>query len=314
VAVGSETGRGSFAAPAAQAKPAVESAFAPTPAEAPHPGMSTASWIATGLAFVVLFWVPLANTVDSWLNDPEFGHGLLLGPIAVYLAWKTGVKAGSRGQPWLGLALLGVAVLARYLAGLATGYFVMRLSFLVGLVGLAVFLWGGRQVLRWWLPFGLIALSLPLPDVIMTRLALPLQMQASQMGAALLDWRDVPVLLNGNVIHLPGHQLFVTEACSGLRSLSALLSLGLLIGGLWLRSPALRVLLFLTSVPIAIVLNGVRVFLTGFFVFFIDPSIGEGIMHYTEGWVIFVVAMVMQGALAWLLLRLESLTPSKVAP
>jgi exosortase len=247
----------------------------------------------------------MANTVGAWLSDPDAGHGLLLAPVALFMAWRAGIRSGSRPRPTLGALLLLAAVAARYLSGLATGFFVMRMSVLGAVIALVVFIWGSRQVLHWWLPLALLLLSVPLPDIVLSTLALPLQMQASQMGAALLEWRNVPVMLTGNVIHLPGHQLFVTEACSGLRSLSALLALGLLIGALWLRSPSLRALLFLASIPIAILLNGIRVFLTGFFVFFVDPAIGEGLMHYTEGWVIFVAALLILAGVAWLLGRIE---------
>jgi exosortase len=122
-------------------------------------------------------------------------------------------------------------------------------------------------------------------------LALPLQFKASQMGAAMLQMRDVPVRLTGNVIRIPGQELFVTEACSGLRSLTALISLAVLLGALMLRSSVLRVLLLLLAIPIAVVINGVRVFFTGFFVYFVDPKLGQGFMHLTEGWLLFLVSL-----------------------
>jgi exosortase len=193
------------------------------------------------------------------------------------------------------------AVALRYVSGLATELFTMRLSVLGAVLGLIVFAWGVRQLFHWWLPVGLVFLSVPLPEIVLSALALPLQFKASQMGAALLEWRHVPVQLAGNVINLPGHQLFVTEACSGLRSLSALLALGLLTGGLFLKTVTGRVLLFLIAIPIAILLNGIRVFLTGFFVYFVDPALGEGLMHYTEGWVMFVAAMAILGGVTWVL-------------
>src|SRR4029077_4462312 len=114
--------------------------------------------------------------------------------------------------------------------------------------------WGFRQLLHWWLPFALICLSIPLPELITQALALPLQFRASRMGAALLEMRNVPVRLSGNVIQLPGRQLFVTEACSGLRSLTALLSMAVLMGALMLRSPISRIGLLLLAIPIAIVI------------------------------------------------------------
>jgi exosortase len=127
------------------------------------------------------------------------------------------------------------------------------------------------------------------------------------MGAALLEARHVPVRLTGNVIMLPGgHRLFVTEACSGLRSLTALLSLGVLIGGLWLKYPVSRVILLALAIPVAVLINGVRVFLTGFLVFFVSPALGEGFMHVTEGWLMFIVAFAILGLFAWVAGQLES--------
>jgi exosortase len=125
------------------------------------------------------------------------------------------------------------------------------------------------------------------------------------MGAALLEWRHIPVHLSGNVISIPGHRLFVTEACSGLRSLTALLSLGVLMGGLWLTSPVSRVALILLAVPIAIAVNGVRVFMTGFLVYFVDPSLGEGFMHVTEGWLLFLISFALVSGLAVLVRAVE---------
>jgi exosortase len=123
----------------------------------------------------------------------------------------------------------------------------------------------------------------------------------------LLQWRDVPVRLSGNVIQLPGRQLFVTEACSGIRSLVALLSLGVLIGGLWLRSPMGRLAVVALSVPVAVVVNAVRVFLTGFLVYFVNPALGEGFMHLTEGWLLFLVAFTVLAGAAWAVGALERL-------
>jgi exosortase len=148
-------------------------------------------------------------------------------------------------------------------------------------------------------------LSIPLPQVVIGTLAFPLQLKASQLGAALLAWRDVPVQLAGNVLHLPGQSLFVTEACSGLRSLTALLSLGLLIGGLWLKSPVGRVAIVVAALPVAMALNGLRIFLTGFLVHFVDPALGEGVMHYSEGWAMFLLAFLMLGGVSWAIARLE---------
>ncbi len=261
----------------------------------PLRSLGRAPVLVGSLAFLWLFWEPATTLLRDWWSDPEAGHGLLLGPLAAFLIYKAGLSADRRAQPLLGLAILGASVLLRILSGLAAELFTMRLSLVGAAIGLAVFAWGLRQVRHWWLPVALIVLSVPLPSVIMSTLALPLQLKASQMGATLLVWRDVPVNLAGNVIHIPGQSLFVTEACSGLRSLTALISLGVLMGGLWLRHPLLRAVLLAVTIPVAMAINGVRVFLTGFLVFFVDPALGDGFMHITEGWAMFIVAFVVLG-------------------
>lgn len=256
-------------------------------------------WVVAAIAFAFLFSKPAQLLVNDWWNNPEAGHGLLLAPIAIWQAWKRGLREDRRASIGWGVAILLGAVILRYLSGLAAEVFTMRMSMVGALAGLVVFAWGWRQLLHWWLPFALLALSVPWPALITTTLALPLQFQASKMGAALLEMRDIPVRLSGNVIALPGHQLFVTEACSGLRSLTALTALGVMVGGLWLRHPISRVALLLLAIPVAILINAVRVFFTGFLVYFVDPKLGEGFMHMTEGWLLFVVAFGILGLLAW---------------
>lgn len=257
------------------------------------------------LAASILFARPATLLARDWWNDADAGHGLLLAPLAVWLAWQRGLAPDRRPHVAGGTVLLLGAVALRSLGGLAAELFTMRFSMVLALAGLTVFVWGFGQLRRWWLPATLLALSIPIPALVTNALALPLQFQASRMGATLLEWRDVPVRLAGNVIQLPGRQLFVTEACSGLRSLTALLSLGVLVGGLWLRSVPGRAVLIALAIPVAIAVNAVRVFMTGFLVYFVDPQLGEGFMHLTEGWLLFLVAFLILGAAAWVAASIE---------
>jgi exosortase len=257
------------------------------------------------VAFVILFAKPAVLLARDWWSNPEAGHGLLLAPVAIWLAHRTGVRAGARPDIRWGTALLGIAVLLRAVSGLAAELFTMRISMIVALAGLVVFYWGWRQVREWWLPFLLLVLAVPLPELVINALSLPLQFRASRLGAALLEWRHVPVRLSGNILAIPGYQLFVTEACSGLRSLTALLSVAVLTAGLWLRSPAARWLLVLVAIPVAVVINGVRIFLTGFLMMFVGPSLGRGFMHVTEGWLLFLVSLLAVGTITLLFRAIE---------
>jgi exosortase len=261
--------------------------------------------LLAALAFVLLAARPLALLVDDWWNDPEAGHGLLLAPLALWLGWRAGLRADRGPNLWLGLPVLATGILLRYASALASELFTLRFSVVLVAAGLVICWFGWRQLLHWWLPFTLLSLSIPIPELVKSAAALPLQFQASEWGAALLESRHVPVRLSGNIIQIPGRNLFVTEACSGLRSLTALLSLGVLTGGLWLRYPLSRVLLVAATIPVAVAINAVRVFLTGFLVHFVSPELGEGFMHMSEGWLMFVVAFALLGALAWVFSRGE---------
>lgn len=263
------------------------------------PGRAGVPFALAAATFVALFAQPALLLARDWWNDSEAGHGLLLAPLAVWLAWRGRPRQPLAPNTLLGTTLLVAAVLLRYVAGLAAELFTLRFSIVLALAGLTVFWLGERQLRRWWLPFALLTLSIPLPALVTNALTLPLQFKASALGAALLEWRHVPVRLSGNVIQLPGRQLFVTEACSGIRSLVALLSLGVLVGGLWLRTPIGRLAVLALAVPVAVVVNAVRVFLTGFLVYFLNPAMGEGFMHLTEGWLLFLVAFSVLAAGAW---------------
>ena len=149
----------------------------------------------TAVLFGVLFARPAQLLADAWWNDPNSGHGLLLAPLSLYLAWKSGMSPKAKPQPVLGLLILVAAVAARYAADLAAELFIMRCSMLLAAGGLVVFTAGFRQLLHWWLPFTLLTLSIPIPEVILNTIALPLQFNASKIGAALLRTRDIPIRL-----------------------------------------------------------------------------------------------------------------------
>lgn len=269
---------------------------------------SLAAWLSIGLAivaFVALFQSPARGLVHDWLTDDESSYGLLLFPVALWLAWREGLRTDTRPNVMLGTAFLIAAVLLRALGSLAAELFSQRFSIWLAIVGLIVFCFGWRQVKSWWLPLALLALSIPFPAMITNVLAIPLQYRASRLGTALIEWRHIPVRATGNVISIPGQQLFVAEACSGLRSLTALIALGVMVGGMWLTTAPARIFLLLISIPVAVVINGIRVFLTAFLMYFVDPALGKGFMHESQGWGLFLVSLLILAAITFVVRLVE---------
>lgn len=261
-------------------------------------------WVTAGL-FLACFAPVIVGLVEAWLSLPDAAHGILIAPVAVWLAWRAGPLENAQPARWLGGSIVLFAVVANLFGRVAGVETIPRVAFLLGLVGLTIWFAGWRQIVAWWLPFLLMALTIPLPESIIASLTLPLQGVAAKMGAAMLSWRHIPVLLSGNVIRLPGHTLFVSEACSGLRSLTALLSMAILVGALFLKYPISRILMVALAVVLAVVVNGVRIFMTGFLVFFVDPKLGEGFMHLTEGYLLFLISLAILALLTWGFLKVE---------
>ena len=265
-------------------------------------------WLPLALALTaaaVLFARPLVLLLDDYWNHPEAGHGLLAAPLALWFAYRRGLAGASRPHRALGVLMLFGAVAVRFASELAAEQYTMRMSMLLAVAGLVVFHLGLGQLKRWWLSFALLILTVPLPELVLGVIALPLQLKASALGAAMLDARHVPVMLAGNIIRLPGHDLFVAEACSGLRSLTALLTLGVLLSATALQHPVSRGVLLLLALPIAIGINAIRVFVTGFAVYYIGPDAGSGVLHATEGWLMFLAAFGLVGVVALVVGRIE---------
>ena len=276
-------------------------------------------WLPLGAAllfFAALYAKPAYLLIRDWTNfdNPDSGTGLLLAPLAFWFAFQTGLKEVRKPAVGLAIVFLLAAIGIRFLSDLAAELFTMRVSMLIGAAGVILWFYGLKQLLAWWLPFVLLGLAIPLPELVIAKLTAPLQLVASRIGASLIEWRNIPVLLNGNVIRIPGHDLFVAEACSGLRSLTALINLGVLLGAMLLARPWSRVTLLVLAVPMAIAINGFRIFLTAFLVYFVSPEAGSGFMHTTEGWLMFVIAFASLGAVASVLLMVEGRLSRRSAP
>lgn len=263
------------------------------------------AWLLVAATFVILFGGTVAGLFADWARSGEYGHGFLLLPVSAYLAWKRRLAAREPTRR-MGLAVLFGAVLLFMLGTVAAEFFTRRLAVWLALAGLCLYYAGARQLKAWWLPFFLLLFTIPLPEVVLNSITLPLQLFASRVAVATLKFRHVPAALAGNIIFLPGQQLFVAEACSGLRSVSALLGLTLLMAGTGLTTPLFRGLLVALAVPAALLANVFRVFATGYAAYYIGPDVAEGALHEVAGMAVFLLALGLVALVMLLLRRVES--------
>ena len=237
----------------------------------------------------------IAKLVNDWWIDENYSHGFIVIPVALYFAWERRNKlyAAARRPSAFGLFVV-VGSLGLLLAGvLGAEVFTTEVSLLGTIAGSVLFLLGWTHLRLLLFPIMFLMLMIPIPAIIFNQITFPLQLIASRFGESALTILQIPVLREGNVIHLANTTLEVAEACSGIRSLVSLLTLALLYGYLndsraWVRS-----VLAIAAVPVAIVTNGFRVAGTGTAAHFIGAAAAEGFLHTFSGWLVFISAFLM---------------------
>ena len=270
-------------------------------------GRNPVLWTALLLAgsFTLLYGRVLARLVHDWINDGNYSHGFLIVPLSLYFAWerRARLRTIQRDPSAFGLVVV-IGSLAVLLAGLmGAELFLTRVS-IVGIVaGSILFLFGWRTLGLLALPVLFLLLMIPIPAIILNQVTFPLQLLASQVGESALRGLGVPVLREGNVIVLANVSLEVAEACSGIRSLISLLTLGIVYGYFADSRFSVRFVVALCTIPIAIASNGLRVAGTGIAAHYFGPRAAEGFFHTFSGWLMFVVAFCMLFVVTRLIIR-----------
>jgi len=257
-------------------------------------------------SFALLYWRVLAKLVHDWINDGNYSHGFLIVPLSLYFVWERRARLRStpREPSAFGLVVV-IGSLAVLLAGLMGAELFLTRTSIIGVVGGTVlFLFGWRTLRLLTLPILFLVLMIPIPAIILNQVTFPLQLLASQVGEGSLRALNVPVLREGNVIVLANVSLEVAEACSGIRSLISLLTLGIVYGYFTDARVGVRFLVALSTIPIAIASNGLRVAGTGIAAHYWGPQAAEGFFHTFSGWLMFVVAFCMLFLVTRLIIRL----------
>jgi exosortase D (VPLPA-CTERM-specific) len=267
--------------------------------------------LVAALGMAAFYWTGLASLVNAWAR-PEYSHGYLIPLVAAFLFVRQSrsLAPGGAGEE----SIAGLLVVA---AGLTVGLFgnlvqipdVITYGFLVCLAGFVLILAGTRDGIRFWAPWLYLAFMLPLPQFVYLSLSVRLQLISSEIGVAIVSLFGIPVLLEGNVIDLGHYKLQVAEACNGLRYLFPLMSFGFLFAVLY-RGPLWhRAIIFLSAIPITILMNSVRIGVIGYLVDRFGTEQAEGFLHFFEGWVIFAVCVAILSLLAFLLSRFARAHP-----
>jgi len=257
---------------------------------------------------VLLYFRVLQGLVSDWIHMPDFSHGFLIPIVSFYFVYerRKELSALSPSTAWGGFGLIVLGILIFLLGNLATEFFTMRFSMLVVLGGIVLFLLGKEFFKTLLFPIVFLIFMIPIPSVLMDKITFPMQLFASKVAAKSLYLIGIPALREGNIILLANTSLEVAEACSGIRSLISLLALSVVFAYFNQKTTLKRVLLVLSTFPIAIIANAARVTGTGILAHHYGDKVAQGFFHGFSGWILFVVAFVCLFVVGGLLSRVRT--------
>jgi len=263
---------------------------------------------------IVAYFPVLKHLVGQWSTDEDVGHGFFVPLVAGYIVWqrREALMAVEYKPAWWGLGVMLWGAIQGYLGTLGAELFLQRTAFLISLVGLLLVMGGTRLVKSLAFPLLLLPFMIPIPAVIYNQITFPLQIFASRVAETVLGWIGIPVLRDGNILELASQKLSVAEACSGIRSLLSLTFLSLVYSYFFDRKLWMRWVLLICTIPIAILANAGRVTITGILSEY-NTELAHGFFHSLEGWIIFIIALVMMVALHGVINRIYGWTTAKEA-
>ncbi|MCD0458865.1 exosortase/archaeosortase family protein [Roseiconus lacunae] len=256
--------------------------------------------VIAALILGYVYWPTIAWMVDSWQNEPDYGHGWFVLPLAIYLCYQRADKfpGASSGVAWGGLALVLLAVVMRIGSRMAYADFFDAYS-LVPLIAGAVWCLLGLRAMLWALPAILFLLfAVPLPYRMESGLSWQLQGVATEFSTFLLRAVGLPAVSEGHVVWIGDEKLMVEEACSGLRIFVGMAACAYFWAVLNDRHWSDRMVLCVAAVPLALFVNAMRIVLIGVLYQWIESPSGQHMVHDVSGYLMIAASFALLGAIS----------------
>jgi len=247
------------------------------------------------ITLIVLYYPTFHMFWYDWSYDDNYSHGFLVPIIVAYLVWtkKDQLQTLAPNPSFWGLLLL-LFGLSTYLVGtIGAEWFLKRSSLIIVISGVVLYLYGKAYFRLLLFPIVFLMFMVPLPAIIYSAIAFKLQLFVSIISTKLIALAGIPIFREGNILYVSSGPLAVEEACSGMRSIMALLALSALFAYLMYSSRLKQWILVISALPIAVITNIIRVTTTGIVAHYWGKAFAEGILHESFGWLVFVIAFVL---------------------
>lgn len=300
--------------PVAAASPSRSLADMIAPSEEPRDvyPVDSSVWVKAAVlagVMALLYWTDLQSLVRLWLSDSNWSHGFIIPFFSLFLIynWRHQILATPRRISYWGWLFILSAVLIRAVALIFLhNIWIAELTIPLLIFGVVWYLCGPRIARLMLVPIFFLALAMPLPDSIYQSISLRLQNLAAALSTGLLHVFGVQISVTASFMEVTSmsgqvYPVQVAEACSGVRSLMAFVALGVAMAYVQERPFWQRAIIILMGIPIALVVNILRVAATSSMYVYDQPELGQDFMHTAMGMLLLIPALLLLFLLTQLL-------------
>ena len=233
--------------------------------------------------------------VQDWNTNENFSHGYFIPAISVFmlLSMRRKLKDVEIFPSNWGFALIILGLMELTVGKIGSEYFLQRTSIILVLFGLCLFILGKHFTKMISVPILYLIFMIPIPAILWNEIAFPMQLFSSDLAEAAIRTLGISVLREGNILQLSNTSLEVVDACSGLRSLMSMLALSAAIAYLYSSSKRNKWIVFLSAIPIAILINILRLTFTAVIAEQFGDRTAHGFLHGFSGWLMFTLGLAM---------------------
>lgn len=250
--------------------------------------------IIVALLAIILFAPAFIRLIEVWYNDPDYSHGFFVLPISLYMVWIKRQKLSilNKDISWVGFLVLLLSLMTYLVAYTIKFNTMVYLSMFFIIIGIVLFLAGWQVMKELLLPVFFLLFMFPIPNSYYIMITNPLKLMITEISAQLIGLLGIPVYQEGNLLFMAHYQFEIAEACSGVRSLNSYLMLGFVFVVIC-KKLLTKMILIISTVPLAIGVNIIRVTVTGILAIFFGEKVAQGFFHEFTGFILFIIGLVV---------------------
>lgn len=254
------------------------------------------------VAIFILYWQVFVWMIGEWEHNPNYTHGYFVPLACLYLIFrrKDELKNTPKKPSFIGLFVIGAGVLMFMLGERIEFNQISLLALIVLIYGLIIAYWGMAVFKKLAFEIGYFIFAIPMPYYLES-FTVPLKHMAAVASADILSFIGYTVTRNGNILYLPGYVLEVASACSGLKSLVLVTAVGAIYAYITQPTTFRKWLLFLLSIPIAVIANIARIVTVAVVATHLGEKVAFSLVHDTSGIFVFVVAGILLALTGWII-------------